>query len=477
MSSLSSSGIYPPMIFRSSPILLIASLAVACSFDSVGLGESGGGSATTGGGETTTTDASTTVGTTGVETTGTGTDTATTTSDTMPTSTTTTTGPDPICGDGNLDPGEECDSGENNGPGELCLDGCVLNVCGDGDKGPSEGCDDGNMVDDDECSNDCTSKNCGNGVVDPGEECDDGNDENADLCTNICTSPACGDSVFQPDAGEECDDSNGVNDDECTNACTLPACGDSIVQDGEECDVGDNGPGKACLAGCVANVCGDGDKGPGEECDDGDADNTDACIDTCKNASCGDGFVEKGVEDCDDGNDVDDDECSNSCETPASALLVFVTAELWDGNLGGVSGADDKCQQQADDAGLSGTYMAWLSTDNNGPSTRFITKGGNVAYTLVDGTIVADTWADLVDGTVDNPINIDPFGNSGADSKEVWTNTAVDGTPVGNVNCMGWTKSGGQDGPVGERDQSNDKWTNAAIKGCGGVKHLYCFQQ
>jgi hypothetical protein len=51
-------------------------------------------------------------------------------------------------------------------------------------------------------------------------------------------------------------------------------CGDGKVFNtgggAEECDDGvDNGPGKACNAMCVLNVCGDGDKGPDEECDDG----------------------------------------------------------------------------------------------------------------------------------------------------------------------------------------------------------------
>jgi len=34
---------------------------------------------------------------------------------------------------------------------------------------------------------------CGNGVVDPGEECDDGNDDDNDACTGLCLFPRCGD--------------------------------------------------------------------------------------------------------------------------------------------------------------------------------------------------------------------------------------------------------------------------------------------
>lgn len=41
---------------------------------------------------------------------------------------------------------------------------------------------------------------CGNGIVDPGEECDDGGIKgdhggNSDACTDRCTIPRCGDGV------------------------------------------------------------------------------------------------------------------------------------------------------------------------------------------------------------------------------------------------------------------------------------------
>lgn len=41
---------------------------------------------------------------------------------------------------------------------------------------------------------------------------------------------------------------------------------------------------------------------------------------------------------------------------------VFATAGTWNGNLGGLAGADAKCQTEATSAGLSGTYRAILSS-------------------------------------------------------------------------------------------------------------------
>jgi cysteine-rich repeat protein len=50
---------------------------------------------------------------------------------------------------------------------------------------------------------------CGNGVVDPGEECDDGNDNDHDECTSLCLFPRCGDG-FVWSGMEDCDPPGSV---------------------------------------------------------------------------------------------------------------------------------------------------------------------------------------------------------------------------------------------------------------------------
>ena len=62
----------------------------------------------------------------------------------------------PICGDGVVGLGEECDDGVNDvGYGE-CSSGCVLGeYCGDGIVQQNEDCDDGNTVDNDDCPSAC----------------------------------------------------------------------------------------------------------------------------------------------------------------------------------------------------------------------------------------------------------------------------------------------------------------------------------
>jgi fibro-slime domain-containing protein len=62
----------------------------------------------------------------------------------------------PICGDGIVTAGEECDDGENDGGYEECAKGCVLGPrCGDGEVQDGEDCDDGNRRDGDGCGSSC----------------------------------------------------------------------------------------------------------------------------------------------------------------------------------------------------------------------------------------------------------------------------------------------------------------------------------
>ncbi|RMD85463.1 MAG: hypothetical protein D6815_01775, partial [Candidatus Dadabacteria bacterium] len=165
---------------------------------------------------------------------------------------------------------------------------------------------------------------CGNGIVEPGEECDDGpgnSDTVADACRSDCTLPVCGDGVA--DSGEECDDGNRDDSDACTTACRKARCGDGFLYAGvEDCDDGANNSDvqpDACRKDCRAPVCGDGVTDSGEECDDGNEDVSDACLPGCVAARCGDGYVQIGVEECDEGilnDDAEPDHCRRDCRLP-----------------------------------------------------------------------------------------------------------------------------------------------------------------
>jgi cysteine-rich repeat protein len=112
---------------------------------------------------------------------------------------------------------------------------------------------------------------CGDGFVDPGEECDDGNADDTDSCTSACRFARCGDGIVWKGV-EGCDDGNGVDSDGCRNHCAVPTCGDGVVQAGEECDDGNADDTDGCTSRCFFAKCGDGFVHAGvEQCDGGPA--------------------------------------------------------------------------------------------------------------------------------------------------------------------------------------------------------------
>jgi cysteine-rich repeat protein len=130
--------------------------------------------------------------------------------------------PEEICGDGDVDPGEECDTGDASA---TCDVDCTAPACGDSTVNPAAGehCDDGNAVAGDDCTG--CRRDCGNGMLDPGEECDEGDGDGNGFadpttdCDSDCTAPACGDGSFNPAVEETCDDGNDVSADGCSAGC------------------------------------------------------------------------------------------------------------------------------------------------------------------------------------------------------------------------------------------------------------------
>lgn len=171
--------------------------------------------------------------------------------------------------------------------------------------------------------------------------------------------------------------------------------------------------------------------------------------------------------------------------TPAAYKRVFVTSTTYDGNLGGLAGADAKCQERSGAMNMGGTWKAWLSDSSGSPSTRF--NRANVRYqrafgnTPTNGLILANNWEDLTDGTLQNSILVTEFGTNF--NAQVWTNT----TPAGLLNfsagtCQNWTTNIGTHpnyGSYGYSSAVDSNWTNAnnSLIGCSVKFALYCFEQ
>lgn len=164
-------------------------------------------------------------------------------------------------------------------------------VCGDGVLDPAEQCDDGNDVPNDDCTASCKLPACGDGILSAGEACEDGNLLDLDGCTHLCTTPACGDGIVS--AGEQCDDANLEPQDACS-ACVIARCGDGVLQGLiEQCEDANLDPHDGCSATCRINPCGDGLK----NADETGLDCGGACGPCCADDDdCGDGtFCFKGA--------------------------------------------------------------------------------------------------------------------------------------------------------------------------------------
>jgi hypothetical protein len=180
----------------------------------------------------------------------------------------------------------------------------------------------------------------------------------------------------------------------------------------------------------------------------------------------------------------------NGCGTGTCqpAKLVFVTSTTYNGNLGGVAGADAKCQARATAAGLSGTWRAWISifNPNASPATSTTFTRFTGPYMLRNQTVVADSWTDLTDGTLDAPILVTEL-NTSAVEQIAWTGTNPNGTASVNFqglqqNCSGWTVSTNTGnysdiGDFGSLGYATSSWTQNGNFACNQLHALVCLQQ
>jgi hypothetical protein len=127
-----------------------------------------------------------------------------------------------VCGNGTLDPGEQCDDGANNGMNKACLRTCEWNVCGDG-----QICSDPNT--------------CGKEGPTVLEQCDDGalNGTPGDPCDATCHLITVGGLLFLPGtpaADEGCYLEYGIRNPKGAVTKGFPARTQSCIDGDPACD-------------------------------------------------------------------------------------------------------------------------------------------------------------------------------------------------------------------------------------------------
>lgn len=160
--------------------------------------------------------------------------------------------------------------------------------------------------------------------------------------------------------------------------------------------------------------------------------------------------------------------------------ILFITSSIYNGNLGGVSGADFRCSSTAGAGGLSGTFQAIISTSAMHARGRM----PNAKYVTTTGETVAHSISDLFDGTIETQIRNEQgnYAPSSGTYGSVWTGTKWDGYYVNgtNTSCKDWTSSSNPDwGEVGFVPSLDSFWVWVNTSGwapCDVQRALYCFQ-
>ena len=358
------------------------------------------------------------------------------------------------CGNGALDPGEECDDGILSVSG-ACVPGCKRATCGDGHLWlEREVCDDGNNSNEDDCV-DCSPARCGDGYVWAGrEDCDDGNWFNGDSCPATCrfdrneSSGEVSDGV--DDESTASGSSSGALLDESSGTTDLGEFGDtdSVAETGET----------SCICQFSDTVClAEGEASPDEPCRACSAERG-TLVRREQGTTCGERSM------C----------LSGVCTEVRRVFTTYLP-------YGDSDAADAACNARGKDyVDADSTWLAWLAGPAVGPVNRFEHFDG--PYVNVLGAVVADDWNMLVStgdgGGLRSPMNVSEAGSL-LESVLARTGTTVGGSEA--QTCEDWTLADDDSfGLVGSVNSVSQEWTSYALS-CNNVGlvavYVYCFEQ
>jgi hypothetical protein len=192
---------------------------------------------------------------------------------------------------------------------------------------------------------------------------------------------------------------------------------------------------------------------------------------------------------------------------PSSSMSFFLTS-AGSGNgadLGGLPGADKRCQDLAQAAGAGGrTWRAYLSAaaTSTSPAVNARDRIGNGPWRNANGVVIATSVADL--HSENNKLNkqtavtekgaVIPGRGDAVNQHDILTGSNADGTlatGTSDMTCNNWTSSStgaamvGHHDRMGLRDDAPSKSWNAShpSRGCsqenlrssGGTGLYYCF--
>jgi len=275
-----------------------------------------------------------------------------------------------------------------------------------------------------------------------------------------------GDPAVNPDADELCSDStdndcdSSVDEDTAVDATTWYADGDGdgYGDDAFSTLACEEPAGHVALGGDCDDTDTSYSPGAAQACDGTDRD----CDGTVDGDTNGDGTPEG----CPDGsNCADHTDCDSGYCGPTSAtcvtldpIVISALTDDYNGNMGGLSGADALCAADASAHGFSGTWYAFLSDSSHDlrdliPDTTNASTGSNIRdywpVEDINGTQLLSDWNTLLGGSSGSTIvtsfdgDIIEEENGYSNDADGWHGSYTDGTFYSGQTCSDWTSTGG----------------------------------
>lgn len=181
---------------------------------------------------------------------------------------------------------------------------------------------------------------------------------------------------------------------------------------------------------------------------------------------------------------------SGSGGSSGGYVRIFVTSTTYDGNLGGIAGADAKCQARATAASLTGTWKAIISDSTTSAKSRMthrLKPVFNLAGELVwNPSIPLMVSNDSVTSTgtppwgaaafIGNAPEITELGTLVSGTVYAWTGTSpTTGGAHGTNHCSNWTTTAAT-GAFGSSTSITTAWALASTGTCTQSYRLYCLE-
>ena len=153
--------------------------------------------------------------------------------------------------------------------------------------------------------------------------------------------------------------------------------------------------------------------------------------------------------------------------------LVFVTKDVTTGRIAadaslGVIAADQRCEEEARDAGSDGAFVAWLHDFGLHADAVQQLPAGDAYWARPDGTVVFPSRQHLVDGRP-------PLAPIADASVAVWTGIR-ESLARGSICSPAWSSTSGQ-AIAGDPSLADGGWTERGVRACNANARLLCFER